>query len=523
MYGVHLVGDENHYAGEMSLGPGVVQLFRNKEGVHFPDQREHAHLIMNFEWDSLGIMQAGQFHYGYVDRDWELEKIALRSMALRDDDAYNHLMENPPQHKPELVLWNMCDPNCDTCWMEEIGKGEMLEGATKIQAEIIGALKFQSGNLTAATLLNDKEKIDMQKERYRELGEAESYSESDTGEVGKLVNALNYLSSRILTHYGAIKTLGEWPPPRMMILYPTYRCNAKCGYCEYGEDHNGQEMSWDMLESVVDQAGTFGIESIELCGGGEPTLHPDFETLCDFIAHRGLKLGVLTNGWGLVHRANITPLLAECASYVRISLDAATYSTYAKVKRLKPDYFGVLTEAVRRLSVTKTDSCKVSGKFLLTPDNYREVVSMARMARGLGLDSAQFKEVRGTQELSHEQHDIARGLLALAREEVKGIQIIGDLRHPVMREKCRLCQLHTMVDADGSVYLCCYFRHRRDRHRIGSLRDDALRDIWGGQQHKAAMRGIRPKECNVFDCRFVGYHRVVRDLIWKGEGQFEFL
>jgi glycosyltransferase involved in cell wall biosynthesis len=171
MYGVHLVGDENHYAGEMSLGPGVVQLFRNKEGVHFPDQREHAHLIMNFEWDSLGIMQAGQFHYGYVDRDWELEKIALRSMALRDDDAYNHLMENPPQHKPELVLWNMCDPNCDTCWMEEIGKGKMLEGATKIQAEIIGALKFQSGNLTAATLLNDKEKIDMQKERYEELAE----------------------------------------------------------------------------------------------------------------------------------------------------------------------------------------------------------------------------------------------------------------------------------------------------------------------------------------------------------------
>jgi radical SAM protein with 4Fe4S-binding SPASM domain len=193
------------------------------------------------------------------------------------------------------------------------------------------------------------------------------------------------------------------------------------------------------------------------------------------------------------------------------------------VKGLKSDFFGMLTEAVRRLSATKANSCKVSAKFLLTPDNYKQVLFMARMARGLGLDSAQFKEVRGTQELSHEQHGIARGLLSLARAEVKGIQIIGDLHHPIMREECRLCQLHTMVDVDGSVYLCCYFRHRRDRHRIGSLRNDTLRDIWGGQQHKAAMRGIKPKECNVFDCRFVNYHRVVKDLIWEGEGQFEFL
>lgn len=169
MYGVHLVGDENHYAGEFSLGPGVVQLFRNKEGVCFPDQPEHAHLIADFKWSGLGILQAGQFHYGYVDRDWELEKIALRSRALVNDAAYTHLVNNPPQHKPKLVLWNACDPDCDTCWMEQIGKGKVLERATKIQAEIIAALKFQSGNLTAAILLNDREKMDMQTERYEEL------------------------------------------------------------------------------------------------------------------------------------------------------------------------------------------------------------------------------------------------------------------------------------------------------------------------------------------------------------------
>ena len=235
-----------------------------------------------------------------------------------------------------------------------------------------------------------------------------------------------------------------------------------------------------------------------------------------------MKLGVLTNGWGLVYRVDAIPFLAKYASYVRVSLDASTHSTYAKVKGLKPDFFGILTETIQRLAV-KASSCKVSGKFLLTPDNYTEVVSMARMARGLGLDSAQFKEVRGTQELTHEQHEIARGLLELARKEIWGIRIIGDLHHPIMQERCRLCQLHTLVDADGSVYLCCYFRHRKDSHFIGNLHNEPLNRIWGGTRHREAMESITPSECNVFDCRFVNYHRTVEELIWKGEGQFEFL
>lgn len=336
------------------------------------------------------------------------------------------------------------------------------------------------------------------------------------------MNTFDYLSSRILTHYSAIKN--GFLPPRMMILYPTYKCNAKCSYCEYGDDIGVKEdMSAEMLANIVEQAAGFGIESIELCGGGEPTMHPNFPWLCQLIVDSGMKLGVLTNGWGLVYNEKIAPFLAKNASYVRVSLDAAGHSTYARVKGVSVSLFPMITEAVHRLVAMKGNQCRVSGKFLLTPVNYTQVLGMTRMARGLGLDSAQFKEVRGTQELSYEQHDVAKGLLALAREEVKGIRIIGDLSHPEMKEKCKLCTLHTMVDADGSIYLCCYFRHRRDRHYIGNLHNEEFKSIWGGERHREALRGIKPEECNVFDCRFVNYHRIVEELIWKGEGQFEFL
>jgi len=333
------------------------------------------------------------------------------------------------------------------------------------------------------------------------------------------MSALDYLSSRILTHYRAIKE--EFAPPRMMILYPTYACNGRCGYCEYKEDIGTYTMPWEMLEEVIRDAAAFGVESVELCGGGEPTMHPDFLLLCQLIVNSGMKLGVLTNGWGLAHTEDVAPFLAANASYVRVSLDAASHSTYKKVKGI--DTFSIITEAIRWLTAMKADSCKISAKFLLTPDNYTEVVSMARLARGLGLDSAQFKEVRSTQGLSHQQHEIAKGLLELARSEVQGIRIIGDLSHPTMKEKCRLCKLHTIVDADGSVYLCCYFRHRKDSHCIGNVYEGPLPYIWGGLRHREAMENIVPEECNLFDCRFVEYHRIVDELIWKGAGQFEFL
>lgn len=167
-YGVHLVGDSEHYAGEMSLGPGVVQLFRNKPGVQFPDQPEHAHLILDYPWVNLGIMQAGQFHYGYVDRDWELEKIALRAKALVDDDAYSRLAENPPQHKPIPVPWERCNPDCESCWMEEIAAEDMLERAILGGINIQRAIDFNRTNLAAASALGDEEKIELQKSQYEQ-------------------------------------------------------------------------------------------------------------------------------------------------------------------------------------------------------------------------------------------------------------------------------------------------------------------------------------------------------------------
>lgn len=160
MYGVHLVGDKDHYASEFGTGPGLVQLFRNKEGVRFPDTPEHAHQLSDFPWKNLGVFQGGTYHFGYMDSNWEREKVILRAKAVPDDATYKHLLKYPSQHDPKPIPWERCGSDCKVCWMEEKAIGENLGILIAQRDEIVEMLEIARGNLLAALLMNKREEVE---------------------------------------------------------------------------------------------------------------------------------------------------------------------------------------------------------------------------------------------------------------------------------------------------------------------------------------------------------------------------
>jgi hypothetical protein len=123
MYGVHLLGDWNHYAGDLGVGVGLVQVFRNKRGVHFPNRAEHVGHPEGFQWSSQSILMGGQFHWGYMDRAVELAKAQLRHAAMPKNSVYASRAENIPEHIPVAIPWDRCGPNCTSCWMMEASLG----------------------------------------------------------------------------------------------------------------------------------------------------------------------------------------------------------------------------------------------------------------------------------------------------------------------------------------------------------------------------------------------------------------
>lgn len=169
MYGVHLVRDWGHYMSDAGTGPGQIQLFRNKEGVKFPNRAEHVAFVDHFEWESLGITRGGIYHWGYVDRGVEIAKTKLRHTAMPNDDAYKAVAANPQKHQPTPIPWVRCHANCIVCWMEEDAAGRMVKDAVIRREEIASAMRFTEENFSAALLSNDKDCIGMQYERLEEL------------------------------------------------------------------------------------------------------------------------------------------------------------------------------------------------------------------------------------------------------------------------------------------------------------------------------------------------------------------
>jgi glycosyltransferase involved in cell wall biosynthesis len=168
MYGVHIVGDWGHYAGELGTGPGLAQLFRRQDGVKFPNRAEHVACVDHFKWDNLGLIQGGVYHWGYVDRNEEIAKIQLRHIAIPDDETYADLTQTPSVHKPRPIPWVRCHANCISCWMEEIVLDGMVEQAAELRAEIVRMARVVETNLNASLLANRKELIELQS---RNLGD----------------------------------------------------------------------------------------------------------------------------------------------------------------------------------------------------------------------------------------------------------------------------------------------------------------------------------------------------------------
>jgi len=341
----------------------------------------------------------------------------------------------------------------------------------------------------------------------------------------------DYLDQRILTHYPAARTIldGEMPPPRTAIVYPTYVCNQNCMWCEYAEDNQDLHcmMSDDQLRGLIEDLRDLGVRRVEFCGGGEPTLHPLLPGLIRDMKAAGMSTGLLTNGTRL--RGELAEAVVDCASYVRVGFDAANAATFDRVKRPKTaaaGFDGVCENVAGLLALraARGGNVLISMKVILSADNCTEVEACVQLARRLGVDSVQFKAARLCDtELSGEQAAAVTAELDRLRGESADLSIVGGVEKVNMTRPCWLTPLQIMVDTLGDVFLCCYYRHRKASHRFGNAFEESLRDIWHSQRHWDAIRGIKPPECNLLDCRFVRYNDIMTTLLIENDAQFEFI
>lgn len=103
--------------------------------------------------------------------------------------------------------------------------------------------------------------------------------------------------------------------PIHLQLNITNKCNLTCKFCSCAD----RDLSlWQTKEHILEEMEKFkslGGRGVTIAGGGDPTVHPDFDEIIGAIDALGIKIGLVTNGIRLIKFSNLHKL-----TWCRISL-----------------------------------------------------------------------------------------------------------------------------------------------------------------------------------------------------------
>ncbi|MBI3928962.1 MAG: radical SAM protein [Armatimonadetes bacterium] len=143
-------------------------------------------------------------------------------------------------------------------------------------------------------------------------------------------------------------------PLRFCVWELTLACNMRCLHCgSYAGRVRKDELPLDRALALVDELVDLGLERITL-SGGEPLLRKGWEQIAGKLMDRGVRVGMISNGWYLRERLRSIVALKKW-DVVAMSLDGL---------RMTHDAF-------RR-----------------TPGSYDRIVTGFRILRGAGIDTA---------------------------------------------------------------------------------------------------------------------------------------
>ena len=128
------------------------------------------------------------------------------------------------------------------------------------------------------------------------------------------------------------------PSLKELYVYVTNGCNCSCRHCWIVPEDSGKVshpvhfIAPEVFEAAVEEAKLLGLRSIKWTGG-EPTIHPHFDTLLQMQKKHGLSGRLETNGMQVTH--DMANLLQKCGvNGVSVSLDGATAATHDAVRNI---------------------------------------------------------------------------------------------------------------------------------------------------------------------------------------------
>lgn len=328
---------------------------------------------------------------------------------------------------------------------------------------------------------------------------------------------------KVFAHLGRLQAWrdGEKPAPVTIEWDLSNRCSRGCQGCHMAYTHArgpltgahdgppGSTPTGDLADTALvlralGEVAVAGAQGIVWTGGGEPTLHPDFEQIVQRAAALGLAQGMYTHGGHIDARR--AALIRRHFSWVVVSLDRADAASYQDYKGGGPRGFDKACDGVRRLAAAD-GPCVVGVSFLLDAETWPRTDAALALTDALGADYVTFRPL-----IDFDQADpaqavgdrswVSAALPTLRRLAARPGVVCDPDRFVEYRDwagrsyhACYGVRLNTTITPDGRVWLCPN-RRGLPESALGDLARESFADLW--QRHPGVWTDFR--QCRVM-CR----------------------
>jgi len=361
----------------------------------------------------------------------------------------------------------------------------------------------------------------------------------------------SFSPNKILCHMDVVRQVldetEQWNVwPFLVEIHLTNACSHACPGCTFREIQRNtalksHQLCEDKIFALLDQLREGGTRAIFWSGGGDPLMYPAAMKVFDRAAKLGFRQILITNGSCL--NPDYAPFLIKNFSCIRVSLDAQTHTTFARMHGIGPNEafseFNTIQNNIRKLvdqfnRSTKEDrhpdinEVGIGVSFLLHEANKDEIIGFCTLARdGLGVRFAEIKPI------VHERNETNDAMVRkLVSEEVAAS--LRYVRQHVERKSPSVFRVFTLeqkfldmlsesygknwdhcwghplypaIAADGGVYPCCLMIGKADLC-YGDVNEQSFADIWNSNARKEAVKQIVAPLCPI-NCKLSETNRAL--------------
>ncbi len=313
-------------------------------------------------------------------------------------------------------------------------------------------------------------------------------------------------------------TAGENVYPIYMEISPTSACNHRCVFC--GLDFVGYRrrfLETDQLKKIIGEIGPLGVKSIMYAGEGEPFLHQDMADIIRHTKESGIDVALTTNG--VLMNREISEKILGNTQWIKISCNAGTPETYARIHRTKEtDFKTVIENASQAVAIKKRNryACTLGMQILLLPENQTEIEQLASIAREIGLDYlvvkpySQHPQSRTDKYKDVQYSDYLQMADDLQKYNTRNFNLL--FRAKAMAkwdekakgyDRCLALPFWSYIDAGGNVWGCSIYLND-DRFYYGNIYAEPFQAIWEGERRRKSLAWVKselnPEFCRI-NCR----------------------